>query len=67
MMLEPALVQMGLPKTTATLIIEMWKAMNNGLLAPQQPRAAENTTPTTLESFVTETFAPAFLGKTARA
>jgi uncharacterized protein YbjT (DUF2867 family) len=67
MMLQPALVQMGLPKTTAALIIEMWKAMNNGLLAPQQPRAAENITPTTLESFVAETFAPAFLGKTARA
>jgi uncharacterized protein YbjT (DUF2867 family) len=67
MMLEPALVQMGLPKTTAALIIEMSKAMNNGLLAPQEPRTAENTTPTTLESFVSETFAPVFLGKSARA
>lgn len=67
MMLEPALVQMGMPKTMAALIIEMWKAMNAGLLAPQQPRTSENTTSTTLESFVAETFAPVFLGKSARA
>jgi len=26
MMLEPALVQMGLPKSTAALFTEMWKA-----------------------------------------
>lgn len=67
MMLEPALVQMGMPKTTAALVIEMWKAMNNGLLAVRQPRNANNTTPTTLESFVSGSFAPEFLGKTARA
>lgn len=67
MMLEPALVQMGLPKSSAALIIEMWKAMNNGLLAPQEPRNAENTTATTLETFATEAFAPAYLGKSARA
>jgi uncharacterized protein YbjT (DUF2867 family) len=67
MMLEPALVQMGLPKSTAAMIIEMWKAMNDGLLAPQEPRSAKYTTNTTLESFANEVFAPAFLGKTASA
>jgi len=67
MMLEPALVQMGLPKSTAALLIEMWKAMNSGLLTPQELRSANNMTSTTLESFADEMFAPAFLKKTASA
>jgi hypothetical protein len=66
-MLEPALVQMGLPKSTAALLIEMWKGANAGLIAPQEQRTAKNTTPTTLELFATEVFAPAFLSKTAGA
>jgi len=66
-MLEPALVQMGLPKSTAALLIEMWKGANAGLITPQEQRTAKNTTPTTLESFATEVFAPAFLSKTAGA
>jgi uncharacterized protein YbjT (DUF2867 family) len=67
MMLEPALVQTGMPKNTAKLLIEMWKAGNAGLLGPQERRSAENTTPTTIESFVTEVFAPAYLAKGAGA
>jgi uncharacterized protein YbjT (DUF2867 family) len=67
MMLEPALLQMGLPKSTAALLIEMWKGANAGLIAPQEQRTAKNTTPTRLESFVAEVFAPAFLNKTASA
>ena len=67
MMLEPALAQMGLPKSSAALIVEMWKGMNSGLIAPQEPRTPVNTTPTTLESFAAEVFAPAYLGKTASA
>jgi uncharacterized protein YbjT (DUF2867 family) len=67
MMLEPALVQTGMPKNFAKLLIEMWKAGNEGLLAPQEKRSAENTTPTTIESFVTEVFAPAYLANAASA
>jgi uncharacterized protein YbjT (DUF2867 family) len=67
MMLEPALVQMGLPRSTAGLLIEMWKSMNDGLLAPQELRSAKNTTSTTLEAFASESFAPAYLGKAASA
>ena len=67
MMLEPALVQMGLPKSTAALLIEMWKGANAGLIAPLEQRSAKNTTPTTIESFVSEVFVPAYLGKTASA
>jgi uncharacterized protein YbjT (DUF2867 family) len=67
MMLEPALVQMGLPKSTAALFIEMWKGGAAGLIAPQEQRSAKNTTPTTLESFVAEVFAPAYNAKTTSA
>ncbi len=66
-MLEPALTQMGLPKSTAALMIEMWKGMNAGLVAPQETRSPKNTTPTTLESFVADVFAPAYLSKGAGA
>jgi uncharacterized protein YbjT (DUF2867 family) len=67
MMLEPALVQMGLPKNTAALLIEMWKGANAGLIVPLEQRSAKNTTPTTLESFAAEVFAPAYAAKAAGA
>jgi uncharacterized protein YbjT (DUF2867 family) len=67
MMLEPALVQMGMPKKTAALLIEMWKSANAGLIVPQEQRSQKNTTPTTIESFVAEVFAPAFLAKSVSA
>lgn len=67
MMLEPAMVQMGLSKSAAALLVEMSKAANSGLLKPLETRSAKNTTPTTLETFVTEVFAPTYLTKTASA
>ena len=63
-MLESALLQMGLPKKTAALIIEMWDGANAGLIVPQEKRSAINTTPTTLEWFVERVFAPAYLQTT---
>ncbi len=64
--LGASLVQMGLPKKTAELLVEMWDGANAGLIVPQEVRSARNTTPTTLESFVTEVLAPAYLGGTPR-
>jgi uncharacterized protein YbjT (DUF2867 family) len=61
MMLETALLKMGLPKKTTELIVEMWDGANAGLIAPLEERSAKNTTPTTLESFVAKVFAPAYL------
>jgi uncharacterized protein YbjT (DUF2867 family) len=61
MVREQILLQMGLPKTTAELIVEMWDAANSGLIVPQEERSARNTTSTTLESFVENVFAPAYL------
>jgi uncharacterized protein YbjT (DUF2867 family) len=59
--LGTALAQMGLPAKTAELIVEMWNGASAGLMQPQEQRSARNTTPTSLETFVAEVFAPAFL------
>jgi len=59
--LESDLRKMGLPEKTAKLIIEMWEGANAGLIAPQEARSARNTTPTSLESFVTEVFVPGYM------
>lgn len=67
LMLEPALVQMGLPKRSAALLIEMWKGQNTGFVKAKEPRSAKNTTPTTIEEFVEEVFAPAYNAKTTAA
>ena len=67
MMLEPAMVQSGMSKDITALLIEMWKSMNSGVMKPLEPRNARNTTPTSIETFVTEVFAPAYLAMAAKA
>src|SRR6202050_3567342 len=47
----------------AALYIEMYKAVNAGVLAPQEPRSPANSTPTSFEQFVQDVFAPAYHGK----
>ena len=59
--LGQSLVMMGLPNRTVELVVEMWDGANAGLIVPQEARSATNTTPTTLESFATEVFAPSYL------
>jgi hypothetical protein len=60
MMLAAALLDMGIPKKTTELLIEVWDGANAGLIVPQETRSPRNTTPTTLETFVAEVFAPAY-------
>ena len=67
MLAETALTGLGLPKSSAALVIEMWKSANEGLLAPQENRSPQNTTPTTLEQFVDEQFVPQFQRRAAKA
>jgi len=67
MVLGPALQQTGLPKSSVALLIEIWDGVNDGLIAPLEKRSANNTTPTTLETFVAEEFVPRFQAKAARA
>ena len=60
MVLGQELVKMGLSEKTAGLVVEMWDGANAGLMVPQEARSGRNTTSTTLESFVTAVFAPAY-------
>jgi uncharacterized protein YbjT (DUF2867 family) len=60
-------MQMGASESTAKLMIEMTDALNAGHMAALEKRTAENSTPTSYETFVKEVFAPAFLGKPAAA
>jgi uncharacterized protein YbjT (DUF2867 family) len=60
---QQVLTQMGIPPKGAALYIEMYKAINAGVLVPQEPRSRENSTPTSFEEFVRDVFAPAYHGK----
>ena len=60
---QQALMQLGVPPKGAAMYIEMYKAINAGVLVPLEPRSRENTTPTSIERFVQDAFAPAFKKK----
>ena len=64
---KPALVQAGMSSNMADLILEMSESLNSGYMAALEPRSAENTTPTSLETFVAEQIVPQFAGKSAGA
>ena len=59
---EKVLIQMGAPAKTAALFSEMFRAFNDGTVAPTETRSAKNTTPTSIENFVKEKFVPAYQG-----
>ena len=65
--LKPALMQIGMSSNMADLILEMSEALNSGYMTMLEPRSAENTTPTSIETFVAEQFVPQFIGKPAGA
>lgn len=65
--LKPALTQMGMSPNMADLLLEMSDALNSGHMRALEPRSAQNTTPTTIETFVAEAFVPAYRAKAARA
>jgi uncharacterized protein YbjT (DUF2867 family) len=58
-----ALTQMGFSPKKAAVYIEMFQAVNAGVIAAREPRSRENTTPTSFETFVRDTFAPAYGAK----
>ena len=60
---QQVLEQMGMPPKKAAVYIEMFKAINGGVLAAKEPRSRENTTSTSFETFVHDVFAPAYHGK----
>ncbi len=59
---QQVLTQMGVPPNGAALYIEMYKAINTGVLVPLEPRSSENSTPTSFETFVQDIFAAAYSG-----
>ncbi len=54
---------MGFSSKKAAVYIEMFKAINAGVLVPQEPRSLENSTPTSFEQFVQDVFVAAYHGK----
>jgi uncharacterized protein YbjT (DUF2867 family) len=65
--LGSALADSGMSKSIAALMVEMFEAENSGMCDPQETRSAGNTTPTTMETFAAEEFAPAYQQKGATA
>jgi uncharacterized protein YbjT (DUF2867 family) len=64
---QQALAQMGFSPKKAAVYIEMFQAINAGLLAAQEPRSPQNSTPTSFEKFVQDVFAPAYRGQATTA
>ena len=64
---QQMLTQMGIPPKTAAVYIEMYKAINAGVVAAQEPRSPENSTPTSFEEFVQDVFAAAYHEKASTA
>lgn len=65
--LRGPLMQMGMSANFVDLLLQMADALNSGYMKALEPRSAANTTPTTLETFVTDTFVPAYRGQAASA
>jgi len=57
---QAAMVQMGMSENFAGLILELAAALNTGHIRALEPRTARNTTPTTFEAFVADSFVPAY-------
>ena len=58
-----ALTQTGFSPKKAAVYLEMFEAINVGLLAAQEPRSTENSTPTSFEDFVQDVFVAAYYTK----
>jgi uncharacterized protein YbjT (DUF2867 family) len=66
--LKPALLQIGMSSSMADLLLEMADALNSGYMRTLEPRSPQNSTPTSLETFISEVFVPSYRGtKLARA
>jgi uncharacterized protein YbjT (DUF2867 family) len=58
--LRSAMVQMGMSENFVKLVLEMADALNSGHMQSIEPRDARSTTPTSFETFVAESFVPAY-------
>jgi hypothetical protein len=64
---QHALTDLGVPPAGAALYVEMYKAINEKVVVPLEPRSPENTTSTSFESFVQDVFVPAYRRKASQA
>ena len=55
-----AMVTMGMSDNFAGLLLEMTASLNSGYMRTLEPRSSRNTTPTPYETFVADTFIPAY-------
>jgi uncharacterized protein YbjT (DUF2867 family) len=62
-----ALIQTGFSPKKAAVYIEMFEAINAGLLAAQEPRSTQNSTPNSFERFVQDVFSTAYHTKVSAA
>jgi len=67
MIVKGAMTQMGFSSQAADALLEMDEAINDGRMRPLEQRSTRTETPTTLETFAAEVFAPAFQGRAAGA
>jgi len=65
--MQRALEQMGMAPKKAAVYVEMFRAMNAGVLAAQELRSVQNSSPTSIEKFVQDVFVPAYQGNAATA
>jgi len=63
--LKPAMMRLGMSSNVVSNILEMCDALNSGKMKSLEERSDRNTTPTTLEQFAAEVFAPAYAEKAA--
>lgn len=57
------LVRMGMSENSAGLLTEMTQSMDSGFIKPLEARSTRNTTPTSYEAFVAESFLPIYQKK----
>jgi uncharacterized protein YbjT (DUF2867 family) len=57
------LMQIGMSKNTAKVMVEMADAMDSGYIKPLEARSPRNTTPTSYETFVAQEFLPYYQSK----
>ncbi len=62
-----AMIQMGMSEKFVGLMLEMAGALNSGYMRNLEPRTSRNTTATSYETFVAESFVPAYQQQQAAA
>jgi uncharacterized protein YbjT (DUF2867 family) len=60
---QRVLEQMGMPPKKAAVYIELFHAINTGVLVAEEPRSRENSTLTSFENFVQDVFVAAYHGR----